>query len=502
MMKSIIRLLLFLFILTETVSAQVDTAAKITIDFNDHSFREKNGKIIVEPVEVSLVEDRFGNERQSAYVQGSAHSWLNLGASPLLKPKEGTISLWVKLDREVYAGKGYEGNPIIMTKNSPAQDFYDAYVVFYDLRSKRFMSFTSRDSTGEKQVGINSLDIAEMNKWYHMVLAYNNENMWFYIDGVLQGRCEKGFETKFYEPDPVMVGNGAHRKNDRWMRGSVDDIRIFHRVLSNEEVQELYNAPNPNRFKRFLKQAAPYALMLIICGALIALIIVRNRISRKRERERLELQKHIAELEMKVVKTQMNPHFIANCLAAIQDLIYSGHVDKAGQYLAKFSLFLRKILDYSDKTYISLKEELEIIELNIELEQLRFKDHFELHIQIDPVINIHDIMVPSLITQPLIENAIWHGLLPLKERVPCLRINVYLKENSVYIEIEDNGVGRKKEDNGGEKKSRGTKLVTDKLEIVSKLTESANYKLQIDDLLNEDNSAKGTRIVLQLDSQA
>jgi len=199
---------------------------------------------------------------------------------------------------------------------------------------------------------------------------------------------------------------------------------------------------------------------------------------------------------------EMKCGFISNCLAAIQELIYNGNVEKAGQYIAKFSLFLRRILEFSDKTYITLEEELEIIKLNVELEQLRFKENFNFNISLRPDVHPKDILIPSLITQPIVENAIWHGLLPLKDRKPRLGIDIYLKEGSVFIEIEDNGTGRKNEANGEEKKSKGTRLVKDKLESISKLTESANYKMKIIDLFNERNEANGTKIIIQLDNNS
>ena len=131
----------------------------------------------------------------------------------------------------------------------------------------------------------------------------------------------------------------------------------------------------------------------------------------------------------------MNPHFISNSLAAIQNLIYSNEIEKAGLYLAKFSFFLRQVLEYSEKNFITVEEELAVIRSNVELEQLRFKNNFTVSITVDETIHIEEVLMPSLITQPFIENAIWHGLLPLTERDPHLEIRFYVKNNRVFVEM-------------------------------------------------------------------
>lgn len=231
---------------------------------------------------------------------------------------------------------------------------------------------------------------------------------------------------------------------------------------------------------------------------IIIFLIVRNKRALQRQKEQLELIYRVAELELKVVKAQMNPHFISNCLAAIQELIYKNEIDKAGQYIAKFSYFLRQVLNYSDKNYVSLAQEIEIIKLNIELEQLRFKNEFLFELNIANNIDLTETLIPSLISQPFIENAIWHGLLPLNNlRKPILKVNVFLNEGLPIIEIEDNGVGRHLKNENIY--SKGTKLVSDKIESLNRLNQTSNYKIEIIDLV-ENNEKIGTRIRIRLDN--
>ena len=111
--------------------------------FNQCNYAESKGRIEAKPVGVKLVRDRFGNKESALYLEGSAHSYLNLGTSHLLKPSSGSISLWVNMERKVFAGRGYESNVILLTKNAPVDDFCDAYTFIYDFRTERIGIFTS-----------------------------------------------------------------------------------------------------------------------------------------------------------------------------------------------------------------------------------------------------------------------------------------------------------------------------------------------------------------------
>jgi len=493
-MRELLYTCLFMYSLlcSSALYAQTDSSTTLSFDFNDHRIDEKNHRVSPKPVGISLTNDRFGNEQSAVYIHGHTNSYLNLGTSPLLKPRRGTVSLWVNLERVVLAGKGYESNPILVTKNSPNDDFYDAYSLFYDRKSERFMIFSSKDST--EQAGANSLEKVIFNRWYHLVFTYDDAHIAFYINGELQLHSLKNFPTVFNPLDSVIVGHGANKKNERYMRGSVDDIHFFHRVLSPQEIVDLYQAPNPNKLKRLMREMTMYGTIILVLIMVIVLLIIRNKRNLKKQKEQFELINRITELELKVVKAQINPHFISNCLAAIQELIYDD-VDKAGQYIAKFSYFLRQVLNYSDKNYITLAEELEIVKLNVELEELRFKDQFRFEFEIDEQADTEQ-LIPALISQPFIENAIWHGLLPLQHQRPArLWVRVIQKEDTVCIEIEDNGVGRKPAAEPGAN-HKGTKLVLDKIETLNRLSKELNHQVEIIDLKDEAGGPAGTKVVI------
>lgn len=244
-----------------------------------------------------------------------------------------------------------------------------------------------------------------------------------------------------------------------------------------------------------------FRLMIILCMILATALLVALYYNRKRKREKqtAEVNKLLAEHTLTALKAQINPHFISNSLSAIQALIDDGQVDKANQYIARFSLLIRYVLKYSDKSLTRLIDELKIIELNIELEQLRFTDSFTFTKQIDQDLDLEELHIPPLITQPFIENAIWHGLLPMKnQRPPEIILKISRQHTDLVISIIDNGVGRNYAhenaiSNNPYKESKGTALIQKRIENLNQLYQDMEAKLEIVDLLNGHESI-GTQV--------
>lgn len=160
------------------------------------------------------------------------------------------------------------------------------------------------------------------------------------------------------------------------------------------------------------------------------------------QRKRIKARHHKIELEQKVLRSQMNPHFIFNSLGAIQQMYMSGETDLANQYLGDFGQLLRRILKNSGKERISLHEEIKMAALYLELEKERNDDLIQYKIEVNPKIDLHGVSVPPLILQPFIENAIWHGILPGKKPgIITIRINQDKNLSKIICEIEDNGIG-------------------------------------------------------------
>lgn len=209
-----------------------------------------------------------------------------------------------------------------------------------------------------------------------------------------------------------------------------------------------------------------------------------------------KLETQVLDVEMKALKAQMNPHFLFNSLNSIKSLILKTKEKEASEYLSKFSTLLRSILNNSEKQKIRLNEEIEALKLYTDLEALRFASDFNYQIQMDKTIDSSFIRIPPLLLQPFVENAIWHGLLPKTSGNPKLNINIIRKEDFLFFEIEDNGVGRKKaatlpkQEN---EKSMGIDITKRRIQLLHEEND-----IEIIDLVDHQQKALGTKVVIKL----
>ena len=160
--------------------------------------------------------------------------------------------------------------------------------------------------------------------------------------------------------------------------------------------------------------------------------------------EKLTLQNELRKSLLRTIVTQMNPHFIFNALNTIQSFVYKNDKRSVSNYMGKFSELIRKILDTSSINSISLKEEIDILELYLDLEKARFESDFSVNLIIDPEMDLENIQIPPMFIQPCIENAIKHGLFH-KKGIRNLKVNISYDDSQkeyIRIEIDDDGIGR------------------------------------------------------------
>lgn len=181
-----------------------------------------------------------------------------------------------------------------------------------------------------------------------------------------------------------------------------------------------------------------YVATAVLMG--IAFYILLRRMHRKKEYE-YKLSKKMHELEMKALQAQMNPHFIFNCLTSIQYHIMRADIRSATDYLHKFSTLIRQTLHHSTSSSIILRQEIKILTLYLELEKLRLGERMEYSIQISPDLPADTLYIPSMIVQPYVENAIKHGITPLKDRIGVITVNFNRRDDYIECTIEDNGPG-------------------------------------------------------------
>lgn len=238
------------------------------------------------------------------------------------------------------------------------------------------------------------------------------------------------------------------------------------------------------------------ALALIIIVA--SFFIVRIRIIKRR----LSLEKRLKISEITAIKAQMNPHFMFNALNSIQDLIMLKDIRSSNEYLGMFSDLMRKTLEFSSKNYIALTDEIDILELYLELEKLRFGHEFTVVINHDFTKDqLQEIKIPSMLLQPYVENAIKHGLLH-KKGSKELTINFKMNNTALICEVIDNGVGRKKSAEIKERREKSypsfsTKANQKRIDLIREST-NKSVNLTIIDLY-KNGVATGTKVILEFE---
>jgi tetratricopeptide (TPR) repeat protein len=214
-----------------------------------------------------------------------------------------------------------------------------------------------------------------------------------------------------------------------------------------------------------------------------------------------EDEKRIAALEMLALRSQMNPHFIFNCLNSINRFVLRNDTEAASGYLTKFSKLMRMVLENSKQTLIPLEEEVKCLELYIQMEQFRSKNSFRYYIKYHDGVNISEAMIPPLLLQPFVENAIWHGVNP-KESDGEIGIEFLQKEEALYCIVKDNGIGRKKASEfksqlATSHKSMGLQITKERLAMIGEQQRSES-PVQIEDLYDENGLAAGTKVTIKI----
>ncbi len=216
----------------------------------------------------------------------------------------------------------------------------------------------------------------------------------------------------------------------------------------------------------------------------------------------LKNEKKLLTLEQSMLRSQMNPHFLFNSLNSIKLYIINNEQKNAVHYLNKFAKLVRKILESSSVREIPLADELETVELYMTIENIRFSNEINFEITVDENIDTHTARIPSLILQPFLENALWHGL---SSKEGEKNINVHIsndKKGYTHIAITDNGIGRAaseklKANKVLKRKSVGIEITKERLANFAKDYQNSFY-LEIVDLYDQIGKASGTRVVLHL----
>lgn len=235
----------------------------------------------------------------------------------------------------------------------------------------------------------------------------------------------------------------------------------------------------------------------------VLVIFIYRNFKIKKEKEKKSLELLVQNAELTALKAQMNPHFIFNALNSIQHSIVVNNTEEAYRFLAKFSKLIRNILDNSSQQLIPLQTEIETLSLYVEVESKRFDNSFEHKVNIGNTkeLSLDKIMIPPMMLQPFIENAIWHGLMPKDgNKYLSVTFNV-VSLNNIICEITDNGIGREKaaEIAKEKRKSHKSKGIANIYERIKLLERTHAYKINIEmlDNMNESGEPEGTKVIVK-----
>jgi sensor histidine kinase YesM len=250
-----------------------------------------------------------------------------------------------------------------------------------------------------------------------------------------------------------------------------------------------------------------FYVLLVVLGGFLAGLVLQNRFKKLQKQqqvkaERLRLEQDLRIARLTALKAQMKPHFIFNVLNSIQSFIYQNKPQDAKAYLGKFSKFMRLALTHSDKEWVNLGEELSMIQNYVDLEAMQLEGGFEYHLSIDDSLKISQLLIPSFLLQPIIENVFKHAF---KNKKTLKKLHLKVQDISIdffKIIVEDNGIGRAKAIQNKQKtpdkhQSFATVAMAEKLTLLN--TQSPeSIVFSVVDLEDEKENALGTQVNVQL----
>ncbi len=256
------------------------------------------------------------------------------------------------------------------------------------------------------------------------------------------------------------------------------------------------------RIKKHFTQTLVFKTLIVLI-ILITFYIITYFLLRGQRRKH-EIRREILLSEQKALRTQINPHFFFNSLGSIQRFIVSNDVKVAQAYLNDFSSLVRLVLENSKHNFVFIDQEIKLIQLYLELEKKRFSNKFDYQIEIDDNIDMVEIRIPPLLIQPLVENAIWHGIMP-KPQGGTIKLSFTMHDHNsslLLCRISDSGIGREKskainQRRGKHYKSTGLANVKERINLINKVYKT-NMKMEIIDLYDGNQNPKGTEVLLSI----
>jgi tetratricopeptide (TPR) repeat protein len=250
-----------------------------------------------------------------------------------------------------------------------------------------------------------------------------------------------------------------------------DNIGITSQhYIQLQEIQEKELEITRQKFREVtFKWIITLGILIFVLTSVVVLVLYFME-RKKWSRKELLIQNNITSLKQKALQAMMNPHFVFNVMTTIQHFINQADLKTANQILTGFANLARKHLEICMHSTISVQEELVYLQHYLYLEKIRCSDKMEYEIIIDEEMDTGEIFIPSMLIQPFIENAIWHGIMP-KDEGGIIKLDFKLNESELFIRIVDNGIGIRssEETKKSTHTSRGMSLIRERVGLLNKL---------------------------------
>ena len=273
---------------------------------------------------------------------------------------------------------------------------------------------------------------------------------------------------------------------------ALEELTVKFETREVEERNNLLQKENDLQKSRLQQRNYLIITILVFAALLVAILFLYNR------QKRFRIQKEKLDVEQKLLQIQMNPHFIFNSLQAIQSFILTNRQKESAGYLTSFSRLMRLILENSKHDLISLDKETDTLAYYLELQQLRFKGVFSYEIRVDQSIDKDFVLVPPMLLQPFIENAIEHGFKEMNEK-GLLNISISQEKGGLVFEVSDNGMGIEKSKQIRQENKRhrsyALEITRKRIEVINESLRT-NISLSITDLSKQAPEQQGTRVRL------
>ncbi|WP_373057606.1 tetratricopeptide repeat protein [Zunongwangia sp. H14] len=334
-------------------------------------------------------------------------------------------------------------------------------------------------------------DLRAGKRYFEYALEFANKSQYLKQKIVALDNLARVYEIKGNFKEALERKSKAMAlKDSLFSSEKTEEIAQLEAQYRLEEQKAILKAENQKKraiAQAEIKRQKLYKNISILGGSGIILFAVIGFMLYTKKRDAVyqaiqaEYQTKVADVELKALRSQLNPHFIFNALNSINDYISHHKIEDANHYLTKFARLMRLILEYSAKKEITIKEDLEALELYLQLEKLRLNNKFSYFFYIEKSIHLEHTFIPPLLLQPFIENAIWHGLSG-KKGPGLIGIKILDKKNHLLFTIEDNGVGRKFNENQRKKgtSSVGIELTRNRIEIINNFNKTKGSVRLID----------------------